>query len=380
MKSQRFKSVVLVVLMLVSVFALAPLMATADHDANNPDTHFTTASEWAGDGTDLVSDFDATDDGTNATIEEVEFQTSANNNSSTEIDTVKLNITHDGVEHYEVSGQPADLENVDVVLGQDTDPIEVHFNVSHDDLDTLPGQPGENTSTNVSIELYDANGDVLEIDAGNPERVDIGVDFEFASRNVMYISEGTSAFGGVDHTEEEPAVWQIFADDVPDTYVIEETRTLKANSSDSTNSLSQDAAVDNVTIHLAHSDMAADFAEEADGAESGDLLVGFAGYDDGEEAIIPVFYDAADEDFVDTNDTYIVYDDSTDEMMLHVGEDTGSIQFSAANHGLTKLDAVGLSELRDEFGNFDAIRLWAGLGTGITLSIALVVGFRRREE
>lgn len=386
MTHNRSKAVMLVLIMFASAFALAP-MVTADHSASASDHMSTTNGDWAGDGTDIVTDFEAAS-GSNATVE---FESSGGDNGtdvSGNYSDAVLNITHDGVEHLELTTADDEVNitsDGSTTSGDGTgdDPVTVEFVVEDDALEQLPGQPGENTTVTVTIELVDANGDVVEIDTGNPERAEFEVDYEFADRNVMYLAGNTTDFESVGHTERDPAVWQLFADELPDHYVIEDTRTLSATATDGNNSLSADAAVNETVIYLAHSDMADDYEEVADGAESGEFLTGFAGYDAGEEGIIPVFYNEADTDFVDEGeDTYAVYDDTADTLTIHTSDDADEIEFVAANHPVMDLDQVGFGDMTDAFGTIQGAILAFGLtmGAGTTVSVLLIVGLRRRRQ
>jgi hypothetical protein len=337
----------------------------------------------AGDGTDTVSGFNASSDDhleTTISSDGTDFGT-----DSTE--TLFMNVTYDGEEYAEISAAVDSSTSSSQTL-----------NMSHDQLDDLPGDAGE--VTNVTVNTWGEGTDGSENTSGSQFNVEITFDNTYASTRV----DDSSA------TIEEPetSFWSSSWDSVtfwsssstPDRHTYEQT--VGIDGSNTTVTLS-DATTNG-------SDAFDDAIDE--NAESGDLITGAATGVNGSPEL--AFYESADSDVVNTSsDTYFVYDSSTDVWTLHVGDDYSDVSqidvyvssqsytevdsFSDADRSALFIDAAGMSldDLESDFGltnlgafNFgdllssftlgDLNPLMVG-GDALALGVVVPIGLKRRQ-
>ena len=151
-----------------------------------------------------------------------------------------------------------------------------------------------------------------------------------------------------------------------------------------------------IEVYAADSDFATSFEDQlGDDVEEGDLLVGeHAAQADDDFPL--VFYQSADTDIVDENETYVVYDDSADKLTYHLGDDYDSASsvdvWVASNNALDDefdfdsenvADAYSAnleySDLKDEFGTLTTIWTLSVWPASVpVLGAAAIVVSRRR--
>ena len=359
---KRMTAILLIAIMAMSVLAIAPA-AALDDTTITYDTSADSEGDLVGDDTDVIETFNASSD--DYTLLAVEIDTS----TTADLSEVSLNVTLEDEEtttsHYEATNDSP----TSTAAWLSTDHEGVTINISHDDLDTIPIQANGSETVDFG----------LEFEAGDDDEV-VTDEFEVVLEattdySVMYLGEETEEYDDVvDHDERDPGFFSL-ADDIPDHFTIEDDRDVYPD--DGTE----------IVIHL-DGDMAADYNDVAADADTDELLIGFAGYDEAEDLIIPVFADSADTDWVDEDDdTYAVFDSSADTLTIHVGEDydDDELELVAVNTHLGSLDMVGFSDIRDAgFGVLDTVRLTFGMsmmaGAGTALSIAIIAGLRRRKN
>ena len=360
MRKQAF-AILLIALMTVSVFAIAPA-AALDASNINYDESTDSGGELAGDGTDSISGFNGSSDASVTLATEIDPSS-----TDGDLDEVTMNVTYEDDEteiehHKETNGSPTSSAD-----WLSTDHEGVTLTVDHSDLETIPVEAGGSTAVTFSVSFEtDDGGDTIAEDSFE---VTLEADDDYS---VMYLHEDTEQFGDtVDHEERDPGFLSL-ADETPDWFTVEDERNVSSGN------------VTEVTMFL-HGDMASDFNDVADGAENGDLIGSFAGYEGSENMLVLAFYGSANTDIVDEDDdTYLVYDDASDTLTLHVGEDfdEDEIDILAANKPLASLDQVGFGDLRGVLGIQSAISLTIGsmmMGVSTTAAMLGLLGIRWRD-
>lgn len=261
----------------------------------------------AGDGTDYVQGFTANEsEYINYTVESDGADYSADGT-----DTIYMNVTYDGTEHLSVS-QDATGSNVNQT-----------FNRTHDELNTLPGAPGQNTTVTVNAWGEASNGTITTSVSS------FNVDIEFdTSRSVMYF--GNTSASEIDIEEFDPGFLSEtlpLAESIPfvedpdqaDTYTIEESRSVSGDTTD-------------ITIHMDDSDLQSGFDEQTDAYSSGDSLLGLTVSVDDE--LVPVFYQSRNTDIASSNDTHAVYEDGQVDVELGSDDygDANNVSVMVASH------------------------------------------------
>lgn len=351
-------TILLVALVALGVVAAGGVVSAADQ-------------ELAGDGTDVIEDYEPDEDrAVNHTIEADEATWS---DDGTE--TLVLNVSYDEIQHYELE-TTVDEENE----------ASQTVSFSLDDIETVPGGANETTTVNVSTVGIDDAGQVsTAVEQFTVDLVfndthaavhlhdeydgDDGPDVDIESQDASgFWSLDTFSFGVLgDDGEIDVAT---FGDDV-----------------------SVVGAETEVTVHDETSDGPGAFDESIEDSSSGDVLLEVTAAADDEPVF--VFDGEPDDDLVDTDDdTYVVYDASDDTFVYHLGgdfEDAEEIDVlldsqHALEAGLDASDVgelvsdLGFLEVRSAFGTLDTV--WT-LGHGVpfvgaTIAIALVT-HRRRE-
>jgi hypothetical protein len=278
------------------------------------------AQTLAGDGTDYVQDFEAAeDDYLNYTVESDGTDYSADGT-----DTIYMNVTYNGVEHLMVS--------------QDVDGSQVNetFNVTHDELNTLPGAPNENTTATVNAWGENASGSVTT----SASTFDADIEFD-QNRSVMYLENTSNSAVNVD--EFEPGFLTTYVpfygdEDQPDTYHVEEERSVVGDNT-------------TVTMHLADSDLETGFDHEADSySAAGEPVLGVTVMV--EDEIVPVFNSDLNTDYVSDNNTYAVYDDDT--VVVELGgehSDADNVTVHAASHNPVEGDLGSIKDVESAYGD-----------------------------
>lgn len=357
----------LAVLTLVAVFAIGGVGAA-----------FVTGGSLTGDGTDTVSNFNA-EAGVNDTIQ---YNTTTSTDTISEFQTLQLQVVHDGVVHAEYTASDATV----VSGGADsTNGLQVEWAVDHGDLDSLPGAPGE--YTNSSFE-------VTEVNSADTEYNDTAeVAYQFSdSRSVIYPASGTTDSQSLTLEEPpEPGIGQriastvnIFSEDSkePDVATINTSRSINGSQTD-------------VVVFNAQSNVSDSFDDAAEGyTSSGDPVLGMTLTLNNEP--VPVFYEAANTDVVDTsNDTYAVYDG--EKTVVNLGSDyDGETSVDVFMQGQDPLDSdadlsfsdidstydgLERGQITDEFGWMTYIATFIPgmmIGGGL-FALAVPVGLKRRK-
>ena len=278
------------------------------------------AQTLAGDGTDYVQNFEAAeDDYLNYTVESDGTDYSADGT-----DTIYMNATYNGVEHLMVS--------------QDVDGSQVNetFNVTHDELNTLPGAPNENTTVTVNAWGENASGSVTT----SASTFDVDIEFD-QNRSVMYLGNTSNSAVNVD--EFKPGFLTTYVpfygdEDQPDSYTVEEERSVVGDNT-------------TITMHLADSDMESGFDYKADDySAAGEPVLGVTVMV--EDEIVPVFNSDVNTDYVSDNDTYAVYDDDT--VVVELGgehSDADNVTVHAASHNPVEGDLGDIKDVESAYGD-----------------------------
>ena len=352
----------------LAVLALAGLAIGAVAATDHVDT-------LTGDDTDVIQDFNASDE------QFIEYDLEATGADFDEDGTedVAINVSFEDIDHYENTSIEVD--------GADS----AHtFNLSHADLETVPGDALDTTTVNVTAWGEDADG---EITTGADE---FEIDLEFAEeRSTVYLAEDTTTFDD-DLDVEEPddpgilqrAMFWSDADDV-DTYALD-TEVGVANGTE-------------VHVFTEDADDGFDAAAEAyDTSETpvlGQTLVLDA-------ELVPVYYgDAAD--WQDTDEAYGVYENG--ELVVHNADEIADpdddeaedvdMEYASANalddvvdHDLSvddvrtafDEDELTVGDLREEFSITEiGILEWATSFAWVPfamIGLAVPVALRRRTE
>ena len=242
---------------------------------------------------------------------------------------------------FSIDGLSIDVEVTDD--GEDgADPVDLSFTFdattyefvfSNDELETLPGEPGDNTT--VTMEISENVSDQATA-AVNSSSTDIEHDYEFGDeRNVMYLADGDDD-ASVTLDERSPAFWQVFTDDLTDHWTLDADRSIEG---------------DNTTVYayMADDNMSADWDETIEGQDDGTFALTVAGAADDTPTF--VFMNEVDDDLVDEDeDTYFVYHEDDNMLALHLGEeyeDEDSVEVFALN--TDPVDAFGFFAARGEF-------------------------------
>lgn len=356
---RRIARIALVLAVLVTAGMLAVGTAVAA-------SHVTTL---VGDDTDVIEDFAGDDD------QFIEYTLDADDTDfgSDGTDEVSMNISYDDYDHYQNTSVEVD--------GADT---AATFNLSHADLDTLPGQINEATTVNVTAWGEDDDGNV----STGPSEFEVDIEFS-EERSLIFVEDDDHSAVDVEAFEAGLFSWSTLTfwseAEEPDTYHIEDERDVVGNET---------------TVHIKQADdnMTDAFdqrTEVYDGA--GTPVLGMTVLADGE--LVPVFNEERNDDFVGESDTYAVYDSG--DIVIHIGddfdEDGESIDVQSSNTnaldeeiGMTIEDVEGafadelaVGDLRDEFSVRQiGFGTWVASFFGFIGFTAATIGFvtlRRRE-
>ncbi|MCL9818322.1 hypothetical protein [Natronocalculus amylovorans] len=358
---------------MVAMMLFAAPAAAAEHPAaTTPD------SDWSDDGATIEAEFNASADAYSI----IEFET----DTTLATEEVELNVTKNNATHAELDDLHSAFETIEE---DDADGNDVHqFNVSHDMLETIPGDAGEEVTISVAIaHTYEDPDDETESVTDENE---FEVTLEFADDHAtVYLGDDS-------------------LDDLVDVETIEQQSAFDRaqfwNDPEEIDIASLDTDVGIVgsetTINVFADDgaVAGAFSETIDDQEAGDILLTQTSLVDDE--IVFVFYGEPDEDLVDVDeDTFVVYDSTADSFAVYLGsedfdaEDTEVSVYSGSHNALydgdlteaaditDAFEGLTFSDLRTEFGILDTIitlrvfpltTLTAG-----TLALGIVVTRRR---
>ena len=324
-------------------------------------TPVSTTGDLAGDGTDVITEFNASDDRNHT----VTYETENTSGTLDDYDELSLDVSHDN--HTYLA-----LDQTDATVisggGDSTTVLEVEFQVNHSELEKLPGDAGANTTTNYTITE-------LEADASNDTTTEFAVDYEF---------DNTHAVRHV-HDEESQSIGSYSEEDG-----------WFGLSSDSHATIEDDVGIDGdnttVMVYSDDSDVTGEFDSALEDADDGER-VGMLMTSTLNDEVVYVFANEPGEkingDNVTANDTYIVANEGgVYEVNLgdeYQGEDTVSMSLV----GNEKFDRNALQEDLDyswsqawglNFGSLSFDWLPFSLSGGLGLSFAslgLVAGRRR---
>lgn len=357
--------------MVIGMVAGGAMMVTALDETNI--SYDDAEGDLAGDDTDVIEEFNASSDEHTELAAEIDMTT-----ADGDLDEVTLNVTmaHDDgeetVAYHEQTASGDDIED-DSADWVSTDHEGAVLNVSHDDLEQVPMEANETVTVTFEVEFEtdDEDDDV----ASDEFEVDIENTWD---RSVMHLHEDADDYDNLDTDEQDANVFQSMIqglddDDIMDIHDVEDDRDIDGEST-------------TVYVFLADSDVADDFDDAADHADDEDLLVTMTFTETDDYTPYMVFLNEADDDLVDEDDdTYAVYDDSDDVLVLHLGEDDwdgeDEIEMLAANHHPGALDDVGFMDLRDAgYGHAPIAATFGILGPFSVLAVLGFVIFTRRRD
>jgi hypothetical protein len=218
-----------------------------------------------------------------------------------------------------------------------TDSTNNHYawNLSHDELSDVPIEAGMNKTLNVTF--YDSQ------DMANATTIAVTLEAT-TERSVAYLGDSTLSTDDADITDKYATLSRV-SDRFNGSVVTFET-TLATDGSNTTH-----------TFDLANetADDSWNATTDAD-TQSGDWLplTRLSAEDaDGDTHYIPVFANAkGDWDYLDDNESYAVYDTSSDEVTVNLGdefEDSDEVTFEMRSN-----EAMGFNEAWTMFGDLDA--------------------------
>lgn len=203
-KTKRASSIAIVALVAAAVGLALTGAAAAD------------TTTLAGDGTDHITDFNASES------DHLEYSLSSDGTDfgTDGTDTVYLNMT---VNDEHVSTSNNSIESADTSYT---------FNVSHDDMNTIPGEPGENTTVTVNAWGEDTDTDTVNTSVTTFDAT-LTYHDDYA---VVYVGD-TATDGEIDDIDAETATestWLGFGSDVSSTNVDADNVALGDNASGTT--------------------------------------------------------------------------------------------------------------------------------------------------
>lgn len=352
----------LAVLALVAVLVAAPMAAAA------------ATTTLAGDGTDSVSGFEASDQ------DHLEYSIASDGTdfATDGTTTLKMNVTFDGVEHASL-----ETTNFDDTTASST------LNISQGDLDTLPGAPGEATTVTVNAWGTDGSGTVTT----STDTFD--ADIVFADgRAVIYPAEN-SADATNALTLEEPAEPGFIASLGDSVNVFSDDDGEEADIATVDTNQSINGSATDVTVYNAQDNVSDAFDGAADGYTSAkDPVLGTTLTVDGEA--VPVFYESANMDVVTENDTYAVYDGES--TVINLGDEfdgaTSVDIFMQSQNPLdsdadlsfddvdSAYDGLDRGQITGEFGwstYFTSFLPFGFIGGGL-FALTIPIGIKRRQK
>jgi hypothetical protein len=321
--TKRVATLLVAALMLTA--AAGPAMA-ATPVIDTESTNTTTTSDWT-DGT-TVTNFSASADDTSYV--EVSFSSAPSGEAGVKV------VDQDTGETY--------YQNESAVTTDDTN-NHYAWNISHDELSDIPVEAGMNKTVNVTV--YDTQ------DMANATTIAVTLEAT-TDRSVAYLGDSALSTDDAEIVDKYSTLSEV--SDAFNGSVVSFEQTLATDGSNTTH-----------TFELANetADDSWNATTDAD-TQSGDWLVltRLSAEDaDGDTHYIPVFANSKGEwDFLDDNESYAVYDTSSDEVTVNLGEefkDNEEVTFEMRSN-----EAMGFNKAWSMFGGLDA-----SLGNQLTQSL-----------
>ncbi|APX98545.1 hypothetical protein BB347_17725 (plasmid) [Natronorubrum daqingense] len=300
------------------------------------------------DGDDLAEDFEAGDDN-----ETVVYETDADSDSVEDFDDITLEIDYENTTLVEYDHTDADVDGDD----DEETPLELEFTVEHEDLETLPGDAGEETEVDATV---------TEAEIGEDEVTDEDtLTYEFAdSHAAMTIFDADDDDDIVSLEEDD--------DDGMFSFSMPFTASDLDNTADIDDDIGVNGTETDVHVHSDDSDVTDTFDDSVEDKDEGDRVPHLMTTTVDDRSIV-VFNeepgefiggDEADED----EDTYAVYN-GDGHLEINLGED----RFDEDDDEVSVNSVSGVEVTNDlltndlDYGSFEAWGLTADSFTG-TLS------------
>jgi hypothetical protein len=309
--THRLASVCLAAVLIIGGFGAVMVMpAAADAPTN------TSGSDIATDGTTTIQGFNA-----NASNMSQLVVSNANNSAS----TIAVEITKDNVTYY--SAEEGDTEYTRTATN-DASSNDIHqFNISHDTLATVPMGINEDVTVNLTVwDKNDPTNDTTEttVTLSNTDERSV-----LDTRSDAIDAPGVGA--AIESVEDNPPLnISLFGESTTD-YRLDQQRDVNGSSTD-------------IIVPLQDSDMDSRFDERVGDLSDGTPTFSLVSSADGE--LIPVYVNERG-DFSGTNDTYAVYDTSSDRITVNLGEDKAdrsAVDVYSASHSISDAENFGYSD------------------------------------
>jgi len=254
----------------------------------------TTTGDLAGDGTDQITKFNASDDRNHT----VTYETENTSGTLDDYDELSLEISHNNYTY-------ATYDQTDVTVvsggGDSTTTLEVEFQINHSDLEKLPGDAGVNTTTNYTITERESGATV-------DRTTEFAVDYEFADSYAVRHVHDAENQAIASHSEDDGYLMGLFG-------------------ADSHATIEDDVGIagDNttITVYSDDSNITDEFDTSLDGADDGERVGTLMSSTLGDE-VVYVFANEPGEtisgDNVTDSDTYIVANENG-EYTVHLGDE-----------------------------------------------------------
>ncbi|AUX09276.1 hypothetical protein AArcSl_1647 [Halalkaliarchaeum desulfuricum] len=249
-----------------------------------------------------------------------------------------------------------DADEYELVEEDNADGEDIHaWTIDHDEFEEVPMAIDEQVDMDVTVTIEDADGATAD------------TEFTFTlenddERTVIYVDEVAEDDGDVGpsvDTETHEASWfaaNILGEDDQTIHQIEEEREVNGSATD-------------VEIYFA--DDAADSFDDSvtEDADTEDILADQTILVDGDLAF--TFLDEENSDYVSSDDTYAVYDDSADQMTINLGDEQDSniaADVHVASESPSVSEEVATADISDAFADdlsFMEIRANYGLAPAI---------------
>lgn len=337
----------------------------------------TTTGDLAGDGTDTITNFNASDTENHT----VTYETSATSDTKDDFDELSLTIEHENNTYAEYTKADATVINGS---SDSTTVLEVEYTIEHSDLEKLPGDATEITTANYTI---------TELEAGTDTEVtdEFAVDYEFAGDHAVRTI----------HSSDDEIVTDFESSDDDGGFLSLSTFNPLSSSSDVA-TIEDDVGINgsetDVKVYSESDDVTGVFDDQLESADDGDR-VAYLMNSKADGNIVYVFANEPGEkiggDNVTEDDTYIVAHEGGEyEVNLgdeYEGENTASLSLTAGEkvdkgalqddleytwrqaYGLS-LDVWSLSDITDKIPVVGNMVVPAG---GASLAGLLVVSRRQ---
>lgn len=317
---------VFAVLAMVIAAPMGVMAATPTVDTTN-DADSTTTSDWT-DGT-TVTGFTA--NASNESYVEVSFDSAPSGSAVIKVldpDTADTNASMEVV----YSNSSADTVN--------STSNNYAWNISHDELDDLPMESGENKTFTVMLTDSD--------DTDNATYIDVAFD-NSEGRAVYRVGDSYADSAAFESEEAHP-----YLASISESRWGGDTTTSEFGDVPTTATTNHTFSIANDTASTSAADALGD---EADGAWLADMEV-TAEDNDGDEVTIPVFVnEKGDWDFLDDDEAYAVYDTNSDRLTVYLSGDERFDEASTTTFTVTTNEDIGFR---------DARQMASAYGAGVT--------------